>query len=112
MLNNTKVKDLIHTGINDGAKIITGGSNRPKNIDSGYYIEPTVFAYVTEEMSIFKEEIFGPVLTITHYHDYEHALDIANNTDYGLAAYVSGFEKRSIDIIKKIKCWTSLYKLF
>ena len=46
-------------------------------------------------MSIFKEEIFGPVLTITHYHDYEHALDIANNTDYGLAAYVSGFEKNS-----------------
>ena len=96
-----KVKDLIHTGINDGAKIITGGSNRPKNIDSGYYIEPTVFAYVTEEMSIFKEEIFGPVLTITHYHDYEHALDIANNTDYGLAAYVSGFEKK--DLLKLSK---------
>ena len=96
-----KVKDLIHTGINDGAKIITGGSNRPKNIDSGYYIEPTVFAYVTEEMSIFKEEIFGPVLTITHYHDYEHALDIANNTDYGLAAYVSGIEKK--DLLKLSK---------
>ena len=96
-----KVKDLIHTGINDGAKIITGGSNRPKNIDSGYYIEPTVFAYVTEEMSIFKEEIFGPVLTITHYHDYEHALDIANNTDYGLAAYVSGIEKN--DLLKLSK---------
>jgi aldehyde dehydrogenase (NAD+) len=96
-----KVKDLIHTGINDGAKIITGGSNRPKNIDSGYFIEPTVFAYVTEEMSIFKEEIFGPVLTITHYHDYEHALDIANNTDYGLAAYVSGIEKN--DLLKLSK---------
>ena len=96
-----KVKDLIHTGINDGAKIITGGSNRPKNIDSGFYIEPTVFAYVTEEMSIFKEEIFGPVLTITHYHDYEHALDIANNTDYGLAAYVSGIEKK--DLLKLSK---------
>ena len=52
-------------------------------------------------MSIFKEEIFGPVLTITHYHDYEHALDIANNTDYGLAAYVSGIEKK--DLLKLSK---------
>ena len=98
-----KVRDFIQSGINDGAKIIVGGLNRPNGLEKGYFVEPTIFTRVTEDMDIFKEEIFGPVLTITHYENYDHALEIANNSEYGLAAYVSGSdEKKLVELSKNI----------
>ncbi len=84
-----KIKNLIDTGIKEGATLISGGSNIPTGLDNGYYIEPTIFANVTNEMTIAKEEIFGPVLSILSYEDEEDAIKIANETIYGLSGYVS-----------------------
>jgi aldehyde dehydrogenase (NAD+) len=84
-----KIQGLIRRGIDDGAVVVAGGPDRPDGLDTGYYVQPTVFADVTNDMAIAREEIFGPVLCILAYDDIEDALDIANDTDYGLAGYVS-----------------------
>jgi aldehyde dehydrogenase (NAD+) len=85
-----KVQRLIQKGIDEGATLVTGGPGRPDGLDNGYYAKPTVFADVTNDMTIAREEIFGPVLCILGYDDIDQAVDIANDTDYGLAGYVSG----------------------
>jgi aldehyde dehydrogenase (NAD+) len=83
-----RVQTLIQRGIDEGARLVTGGTGRPDGIDNGYYARPTVFADVTPQMTIAREEIFGPVLSMMPYDTVEQAIDIANGTDYGLAAYV------------------------
>jgi aldehyde dehydrogenase (NAD+) len=85
-----KIQGLIQKGIDEGATVAVGGPGRPDGIEAGYYIRPTVFAHVTNDMTIAREEIFGPVLCILGYDDLDQALEIANDTDYGLAGYVSG----------------------
>ena len=85
-----KVQHLIQSGIHEGAMLVTGGMGRPDGLSKGYFVKPTVFAEVTSDMSIFREEIFGPVLSISTYDDADEAVTIANDTPYGLAAYVSG----------------------
>ncbi len=85
-----KIQDLIQKGIDEGATLVVGGTGRPDGIDAGYYVKPTVFGNVTNDMTIAREEIFGPVLCILGYDDLEQALKIANDTEYGLAGYVSG----------------------
>ncbi len=85
-----KVQHLIQSGIDEGAMLVTGGMGRPDGLSKGYFVKPTVFAKVTSDMSIFREEIFGPVLSISTYDDADEAVTIANDTPYGLAAYVSG----------------------
>ena len=85
-----KVQRLIQTGIDEGATLVTGGPGRPEGLDKGYFARPTVFANVTNDMTIAREEIFGPVLSILAYDSIDAAIDIANDTDYGLAGYVSG----------------------
>ena len=85
-----KVQKLIQSGVDEGATLVAGGPGRPDGIDTGFYVKPTVFADVTPEMSIAKEEIFGPVLSIFAYDDLDQAVQMANDTEYGLAAYVSG----------------------
>ncbi|TRW82107.1 aldehyde dehydrogenase family protein [Mycolicibacterium sp. 018/SC-01/001] len=85
-----KVQGLIARGIDEGATLVVGGLGRPDGLDTGYYVKPTVFADVTNDMTIAREEIFGPVLCILGYDDLDHAVEIANDTDYGLAGYVSG----------------------
>lgn len=84
-----KIQRLIQSGIDQGATIIAGGPGRPDGLDTGYYVRPTVFADVNNDMTIAREEIFGPVLCILDYDDVDHAVEIANDTDYGLAGYVS-----------------------
>ena len=84
-----KIQGLIQAGIDEGAELITGGTDRPDHLDKGYYVKPTVFANVTNDMIIAREEIFGPVITILGYDNEEQAIEIANDTDYGLAGYVS-----------------------
>nr|WP_047169888.1 aldehyde dehydrogenase family protein [Sphingomonas sp. Y57] len=88
----TKIQDLIQAGIDEGATLVAGGTGRPEGLDKGYYVRPTVFADVTNDMRIAREEIFGPVLAILGYEDEEDAISIANDTPYGLAAYLSGPE--------------------
>ncbi|MBV8964857.1 MAG: aldehyde dehydrogenase family protein [Mycobacteriaceae bacterium] len=85
-----KVEGLIQTGLDEGATVVAGGPGRPDGLDNGYYVKPTVFAGVTNDMTIAREEIFGPVLCMLGYDDLDQAVDIANDTDYGLAGYVSG----------------------
>ena len=84
-----KVQGLIQKGIDEGATVAVGGPGRPDGLDAGYYIKPTVFSDVSNDMTIAREEIFGPVLCILPYDDLDQAVDIANDTEYGLAGYVS-----------------------
>jgi aldehyde dehydrogenase (NAD+) len=84
-----KIQGLIQKGIDEGATVVGGGTGRPEGLDTGYYVKPTVFADVTNDMTIAREEIFGPVLCILGYDDVDQAVEIANDTDYGLAGYVS-----------------------
>lgn len=84
-----KIQGLIQQGIEEGATVAIGGPGRPDGLDKGYYVKPTVFAHVKNDMTIAREEIFGPVLCILGYDDLEEAIEIANDTDYGLAGYVS-----------------------
>lgn len=83
-----KIQDLIEKGIAEGAKVVTGGPGLPEGIDKGYFIRPTVFSEANNEMTIAREEIFGPVLTMIPYETEEEAIKIANDTPYGLAGYV------------------------
>ncbi len=84
-----KVQALIQAGIDEGATVAAGGAGRPEGIESGYFARPTVFANVNNDMTISREEIFGPVLSILPYADEDEAVEIANDTPYGLSGYVS-----------------------
>jgi len=83
-----KIQGLIQKGIEEGAELVTGGVGRPENLNRGYYVRPTVFANVTNDMTIAREEIFGPVIVILPYKSEEEVIGLANDTVYGLAAYV------------------------
>jgi aldehyde dehydrogenase (NAD+) len=83
-----KIQRLIQAGIDEGAELVTGGPGRPENLNRGYFVRPTVFAGVRNDMTIAREEIFGPVLSILPYRDEAEAIRLANDTLYGLAAYV------------------------
>ena len=85
----SKIQDLIGKGIEEGAKLVVGGTGRPEGLDKGYYVQPTIFSHVTTDMTIAREEIFGPVLSIIGYEDEADAIRIANDTRYGLSGYVS-----------------------
>ncbi len=85
-----KIQKLIETGIEEGAELVAGGPGRPDGLDRGYFVKPTVFANVSNDMTIAKEEIFGPVLSILPYTGDDEAVSIANDTEYGLSGYVSG----------------------
>jgi aldehyde dehydrogenase (NAD+) len=83
-----RVEGYIAKGIAEGAKVVTGGAGRPEGLSKGYYVKPTIFSNVRNDMTIAREEIFGPVLCILPYENEEQAVQIANDTPYGLAAYV------------------------
>jgi aldehyde dehydrogenase (NAD+) len=94
-----KIQGLIQKGIEEGATLVTGGPGRPENMNRGYYVRPTVFANVTNDMTIAREEIFGPVLTMLAYDSEEEAVAQANDTPYGLSGYV---QSASIDRARKV----------
>lgn len=85
-----KIQGLLQQGADEGATVVVGGVGRPDGLETGYYVKPTVFANVRNDMTIAQEEIFGPVLCILGYDDLDQAVEIANDTEYGLAGYVSG----------------------
>ena len=87
-LQFTKVQDLIQKGIDEGARLVTGGVGRPEGLNRGYFVRPTVFADCHNDMQIMREEIFGPVLSMMPFDTEEEAIRIANDTDYGLTNYV------------------------
>lgn len=99
-----KIQGLIQKGIDEGATVVTGGLGRPEGLDTGYYVKPTVFADVNNDMTIAREEIFGPVLCVLGYDDIDQAVEIANDTDYGLAGYVSsGDLDKAREIARRIR---------
>lgn len=98
-----KIQGLIEQGIAEGAELVTGGPGRPEGLDTGYYVKPTVFANVSNDMTIAREEIFGPVLCIIGYRDDADAVAIANDTEYGLSGYVSGDPSHAGDIARRLR---------
>ena len=98
------VSRYISTGIDEGATLVAGGEGMPDDLDSGFYVRPTVFADVTPEMTVFREEIFGPVLCITTYSNEEEAIELANDSEYGLSGGVwSGDESRAMKVARKLR---------
>jgi acyl-CoA reductase-like NAD-dependent aldehyde dehydrogenase len=99
-----KVTGLVQSGIDEGATLVIGGPDRPDGLDAGYYVRPTVFGDVTPQMRIAREEIFGPVLSILHYDTEDEAVEIANDTPYGLAGFVqSGDPERARRVANRIR---------
>jgi aldehyde dehydrogenase (NAD+) len=94
-----KIQRLIQKGIDEGATLVTGGPGKPQGLERGYYVRPTVFSNVRNDMTIAREEIFGPVLSILPYRDEDDAVRIANDTPYGLAGYVSS---KSLERARKV----------
>ena len=102
-LQFNKITALIEKGIEEGAELLVGGPGRPEGFDKGYYIRPTVFGNVTNDMTIAREEIFGPVLAILGYEDDADAVRIANDTEYGLSGYVSGEPEHAERIARQLR---------
>ena len=98
-----KILRMIEIGIEEGATLVAGGVEKPEGYDKGYYVKPTVFANVTSDMTIAKEEIFGPVLSIIKYDSEDQAIHIANDTEYGLAGYVQGEISHANKVARKIR---------
>ncbi len=84
-----RIQRYIELGVAEGARIIVGGTGRPEGLSEGFYVKPTIFSGVCNDMSIAREEIFGPVLAILRFGEEEEAIEIANGTSFGLAARVS-----------------------
>lgn len=98
-----KVQDLIQKGIEEGATLVAGGPGRPEGFNKGYFARPTVFGNVCNSMTIAREEIFGPVLCILPYETVDQAVEMANDTVYGLAGYVQGPEKEAYEVANRIR---------
>ncbi|MDE0364821.1 MAG: aldehyde dehydrogenase family protein [Gammaproteobacteria bacterium] len=99
-----RIQGLIQKGIDEGARLEIGGTGRPEGLNRGYYVKPTVFSHVTNDMTIAREEIFGPVLSLIGYEDDEDAVRIANDTVYGLSGYISaGDPDRARALARRIR---------
>jgi aldehyde dehydrogenase (NAD+) len=99
-----KIQNLIQKGIDEGATLECGGTGRPDGLNAGYFVKPTVFSHVTNDMSIAQEEIFGPVLSLIGYADDDDAVRIANDTVYGLSGYISaGDPERARKVARRIR---------
>ena len=98
-----KVQRMIQIGIDEGATLSAGGLGLPDVCESGYYVKPTIFSDVTNDMTIAREEIFGPVLCLIKYETEEEAIEIANDTPYGLAGYVQGEQSHAVKVASKIR---------
>lgn len=98
-----KIQDLIQSAIDEGATLEAGGLGLPANVNRGYYIKPTVFSGVTSDMRIAREEIFGPVATISEYGDLDEAVELANDTEYGLSAVISGDPAEAADVAPRLR---------
>jgi aldehyde dehydrogenase (NAD+) len=98
-----KVRGLIQSAIDEGATLVTGGPDLPSNVNRGYYIQPTVFSDVTSDMRIAQEEIFGPVVTLMAYDSLDQAIDMANDTEYGLSAAISGDPAKAAPVAARLR---------
>jgi aldehyde dehydrogenase (NAD+) len=103
-VQRTKVRAYINKGIEEGATLVTGGADAPDGLDTGFFVKPTVFSNVSNDMTIAREEIFGPVLSIIPFDTEQEAIEIANDTDYGLAGSVwAGTQEHAIEVAQKLR---------
>lgn len=98
-----RIQALIHKGIEEGAQIIVGGPGKPQGCETGYFVRPTIFAHANNRMTIAREEIFGPVLTLLTYRDEEDAIAQANDSPYGLSGYVWGETEHARAIARRLR---------
>ncbi|MFI0353174.1 aldehyde dehydrogenase family protein [Actinomadura sp. 9N407] len=98
-----RIQQLIEKGVGEGAKVEVGGPGKPDGLETGYYVRPTVFSHVSNDMTIAREEIFGPVLVLIGYEDDDDAVRIANDTVYGLSGYISGDTDRARAMARRIR---------
>ena len=98
-----KIQGLIQSAIDEGATLETGGTDLPTGVNRGYYIKPTLFSGVTRDMRIAKEEVFGPVVTLMNYDTLDEAVEIANDTDYGLSSVISGDPAEAAKVAPKLR---------
>ncbi len=98
-----KIQGLIQSAIDDGAKLETGGTGLPTNVNRGFYVKPTVFSGVTPNMRIAKEEVFGPVATVFSYDTLDQAIEMANDTEYGLSSVISGDPTQAAAVAPKLR---------
>jgi aldehyde dehydrogenase (NAD+) len=98
-----KIQGLIQSAIDEGATLVTGGTGRPDGRNAGYFVKPTLFADVTPDMRIYREETFGPVATISTYANGEEAIEMANDTEYGLSATISGDPAKAAEIAPRLR---------
>lgn len=96
-----RIQELIQSGLDEGAKLLVGGIGKPSDLEKGYFVRPTIFSDVKPSMRIFKEEIFGPVLSITAFEDEDEAIEIANNSLYGLTNYIQSQNKERCNRVAK-----------
>jgi aldehyde dehydrogenase (NAD+) len=99
----SRIQQLIEKGIGEGARLEAGGPGKPEGLETGYYVRPTVFSHVSNDMTIAREEIFGPVLVLIGYDDDDDAVRIANDTVYGLSGYISGDSERARSMARRIR---------
>jgi aldehyde dehydrogenase (NAD+) len=105
-----KIQRYITAAMEEGAQLVCGGPGRPAGLDRGYYVRPTIFAGVTPEMTIAREEIFGPVLSVMTYSDVDEAVEIANGTPFGLGAYVfAGDRERGLSVCQRLQAGRVFY---
>lgn len=99
-----RVQEMIGVGIDEGARLLIGGLGKPEGFNAGWYVKPTIFADVRPDMRISREEIFGPVLVITPFEDEADAIRLANDTEYGLAAFIqTGDEARALRVARRLR---------
>jgi aldehyde dehydrogenase (NAD+) len=99
----SRIQQLIEKGIGEGAKLEVGGPGKPEGLETGYFVQPTVFSHVSNDMTIAREEIFGPVMVMIGYEDDDDAVRIANDTNYGLSGYISGSSERANAMARRIR---------
>jgi aldehyde dehydrogenase (NAD+) len=99
----SRIQQLIEKGIGEGAKLEVGGPGKPEGLETGYFVQPTVFSHVSNDMTIAREEIFGPVMVMIGYDDDDDAVRIANDTLYGLSGYISGSTERANAMARRIR---------
>ncbi|AJE49208.1 aldehyde dehydrogenase family protein [Celeribacter indicus] len=105
-----RIQSYIETGVKEGGRIIVGGPGRPEGLERGFFVRPTIFSDITRDMTIAREEIFGMVTAILTYGTVEEAIDIANDTKYGLGAYVFGADRdQALDVCRRMKAGRVFY---
>lgn len=98
-----RIQSSIQQGIDEGSEMVCGGTGKPEHLDKGYYVKPTIFANVSNASTVAQQEIFGPVLTIIPYQNEAEAIETANDTPYGLCAYVWGSEKQALAVASQMR---------